>query len=190
MTIHFTILGPPRTKKNSSQLVFPGRGYKGWLQQVVNWVRAGCPPANRPKPPYAKVIPSEAFTEWFRNAMTQTPILCTMARDQGAELPIDEPVNVRALIYRERDDGDAVNYYQAIGDFLQAARLTRPKRNGAGILSDDRLIRCWDGSRLLKDPKNPRIQVEITVLSGGQQASLELPPEQVATSATALEMFR
>ncbi len=67
---------------------------------------------------------------------------------------IDQPVTVRALIYRDRATGDAVGYYQAIGDALQEA----------WVLRDDESIADWDGSRRLKDKQNPRIVVVVTCL--------------------------
>ena len=71
-------------------------------------------------------------------------------------VPVDTtstvPVNVSAAFYRDKLTGDAVGYYQALADALEEGR----------IVENDRLIVSWDGSRLLKDAKNPRIELEIT----------------------------
>lgn len=65
---------------------------------------------------------------------------------------IDYPVNCRALIYRQANVGDAVGYYQAIGDWLQKA----------GAVVNDKWIVSWDGTRLRKDSQAPRIEIELT----------------------------
>lgn len=64
---------------------------------------------------------------------------------------IDYPINCRALIYRHAAVGDAVGYYQAVGDLLELA----------GAVANDRWIVSWDGSRLLKDPGRPRVEIEL-----------------------------
>ena len=65
---------------------------------------------------------------------------------------IDFAVNCRAWIYREALRGDAVGFYQAIGDALQHY----------SILDDDKRIVSWDGSRLLKDAERPRVEIVLT----------------------------
>lgn len=92
-----------------------------------------------------KQMPSHAFMEW--NAKAQIRLI--PIRQRGT---IQTPVNCRALIYRDRLSGDAVGYYQALADALEDAR----------VVHDDVLIVSWDGSRLLKDAKNPRVEVVLT----------------------------
>lgn len=111
------ILGPPRTKKTSAQLV-----------------RAGFRP---------RILPSKAFREW--NKTWAQPQLIR-ARP---ETPIQCAVNCRAIFYREALRGDAVGFYQALADALQ----------DAGVVVNDAQIVSWDGSRMLKDAINPRIEV-------------------------------
>ena len=94
---------------------------------------------------YPRILPSAAFSAWNRIAQLQL-------RNCRPIDPIGVPVNVRALFYRERLTGDAVGYYQALGDALQEGL----------IVENDRLIVSWDGSRMLKDAANPRIEIEIT----------------------------
>ena len=64
------------------------------------------------------------------------------------------PVNMTALIYREKNVGDALNYLEAIADALERA----------GVVKNDRLIVSFDGSRLLKDADRPRVEVVLTTL--------------------------
>ena len=118
----FIIPGAPRTKKTHNRVVQAGR--------------------------FTKVLPSIQFVEWNESAQIH---LIWVRRDHFPR-PLDVPVNVRALFYRDRDVGDAAGYYQALGDALQEARIIR----------NDVLIKQWDGSRLLVDKKRPRIEVELT----------------------------
>lgn len=92
-------------------------------------------------------MPSHAFAAWNKSAQWDLMI----ARRTPLFETFKEPVNCRALFYRERSTGDAVGYFQALADALQEGR----------IVEDDRLIVSWDGSRLLKDTANPRIEVTL-----------------------------
>lgn len=138
--IRFTVYGPPRTKKSHSRIVKCGN--------------------------FPKVLPSLAHEEWFKNAMTQAPVILDSLRATGQNLPITEPVNLAAVFYRERASGDLCGFLQALGDYLQAPRTLpsgKKGRSGAGIIADDALIASFDGSRLAKDATNPRIEVTIEV---------------------------
>lgn len=100
---------------------------------------------------FSKVLPSKAFEEWNKIAQiylnrvrSASPLWLRDSR--GRE------INCRALFYRQTLIGDATGFYQALADALQEARL----------VENDRLIVSWDGSRLLKDAENPRIEVLLT----------------------------
>lgn len=95
------------------------------------------------------VAQSESHDAW-----ANTAILQLRAKSHGLPAWIRGPVNLRARIYRERDTGDLGNYLAAICDALQAA----------GVVTDDREILGFDGSRLLKDAKNPRVDIVLTPL--------------------------
>lgn len=125
---------PPRTKKTSPRII-PG------LKHPI-------------------LLPSAAYVEWERAAIRsllgegiikRVPGEKPTYRVQAVE-PIDFFVNCRASIYRDALRGDAVGFYQAIGDFLQLA----------GIVTNDKYICSWDGSRLLKCTKQPRVEIELT----------------------------
>lgn len=103
-------------------------------------------PSNGRSP--ARILPSAAFCAW--NRIAQMELARVRAASTG--FPIDFNVNVRAWFYRNADSGDAVGYYQALADALEEGR----------IVTNDRLVISWDGSRLLKDADNPRIEVWIT----------------------------
>lgn len=63
--------------------------------------------------------------------------------------PIDGLVACAATFYRDRAVGDLNNFTAAIADILEKA----------GVLTNDRLIRSWDGSRLEVDRARPRVEV-------------------------------
>lgn len=62
------------------------------------------------------------------------------------------PVNMRAIVYRDRAVGDLLNYLAAISDVLEKA----------GVVANDRLIVSLDGSRMLVDRQRPRVEIELT----------------------------
>lgn len=91
------------------------------------------------------IFPSPAWRKW----------LSTVRKNHGKTANItlpDQPYNCRALFYRDRDSGDAVGYYQGLADLLEEWEL----------LSNDKHIVQWDGSRLLLDRKMPRVELTIT----------------------------
>ena len=153
MTARFTILSPPRTKKTSNRIVTikgkeGGRGF-------------------------SKILPSAAHAAWFKIAMSQALLIRQAVKAVGYTLPIFSPVHINAQFYLERSAGDLLGFEQALADFLQEpiASGKDPRRliqNGCGVINNDVQIISWDGSRLRKDAKNPRIEVEIQALEIGQ----------------------
>ena len=89
-----------------------------------------------------RLIPSRAWTRWVKGAVVLPRV---------AKL-IDQPYNCAALFYRDRDTGDAVGYQQGLADALE-------KWN---ILSNDKYLVSWDGTRLLLDRAKPRVEVTLT----------------------------
>ena len=106
-------------------------------------------------------LPSEAHEAWKARALYQARTWLYNLRDKPKlfACPIAFPVNVCAMFYRDALRGDAVGYYQALADLLQAAR----------IVDDDKWIVSWDGSRLAKDAKQPRIELWITAAKGDRE---------------------
>lgn len=73
--------------------------------------------------------------------------------------PIDIPVNVKCVFYREsRGRCDLTNLLEAIDDVLVSY----------GVLSDDNftVIASHDGSRVYVDKDNPRTEITIETVSG------------------------
>ena len=94
------------------------------------------------------VLPSKANQDWSGPAVLQ------LRAQMKGRPAIATPVNCRALFYRDARRGDAVGYYQALADALEAA----------GVVVNDVLIETWDGSRLFVDRHAPRIELELTPL--------------------------
>jgi len=91
-----------------------------------------------------RILPSKAWTQWVETART--------VRDGHWMVAVPETTyNIRAIFYRDALRGDAVGYYQGLADLLE-------KR---GILSDDKWLVSWDGSRLAIDRENPRVEITL-----------------------------
>lgn len=94
-------------------------------------------------------IMSATFTrDWAAHAIGE------LKRQWHRAGAINQPVAVRAGIFRERATGDATGFYQAIGDALQ----------NAFVIMNDSLIEHWDGSRRLKSAENPRVVIFVTTV--------------------------
>ena len=131
------IEGAPRTKKNSLRRIKRGR-------RVFT-------------------VSSAAHEAWEAMAIPQLRVGYLRCRRAVSELvghqiddPIIEPMAMRALVYRDRDVGDLLNYLAAVSDALERA----------GVVADDKLIVSVDGSRLLLDRARPRVEIELTPAAG------------------------
>lgn len=134
----YVIEGAPRTKKNSLRRIRRGRR--------------------------TFTVPSAAHEAWEAKALPQLrgqlARTCTfVSHDRGIVKyggKLTEPLNMRALVYRERGGrADLLNYLAAVSDALEHA----------GIVADDKLIVAVDGSRLRIDRKRPRVEIELTPCS-------------------------
>lgn len=132
--VTYLIRGAPRTKKNHS---------------VIARRRDGSP----------FIAQCSTTKAWAKEAASQL-------KAQHLIGPIIGPVHVVARVYRDRATGDLVNYLQAIGDVLESPtekqkRSKSPPPKGCVIVNDSQIV-SWDGSRLLKDKHNPRVEIEIS----------------------------
>lgn len=91
-----------------------------------------------------KVLPSAAWCAWL-DALRETGQL-----PPPEPLP-DLPYQCRATFWRDADRGDLVGYQQGLADVLE----------GGGVISNDKWIQSWDGTRLLVDRACPRVEVEL-----------------------------
>jgi hypothetical protein len=95
------------------------------------------------------VLPSKAWERWVKDARFDWQYGAVGA---FAPIAVSVPVNCSALFFCDAARGDAVGYYQGLADLLE-------KR---GVVTNDKLIVTWDGSRLLKDTTTPRVIVVLT----------------------------
>lgn len=129
--LRFTIPGDPRTKKNSSRILYKG---------------ARCPVCKKGTP---FVKPSESYETYEAASLWQ--LRCRR------EKPIDQAVNVKCLYYMETQRAvDLNNLLEATCDILVKAH----------VLADDnsRIVAGHDGSRVLYDKGNPRVEITITAM--------------------------
>jgi Holliday junction resolvase RusA-like endonuclease len=96
------------------------------------------------------LLPSAQAKRWASIAVYQLA-------DQWRYEPMTVATHVKATFYRERAAGDLVNFMQALADALEAAK----------VVTNDRLIESWDGTRLDKDANNPRVELDVMPLHGG-----------------------
>ena len=158
--LKLVIPGAPRTKKNSPVIVrnitdaFLADFIWAWEQEntevtvtapeVKAWVSA-----RELILPHPRLLPSPAYREWHDAAVKAVlPILEPLK----CYFPITYACHLLVKVYRDADRGDWSGYMQGIGDFLE----------DVGIVEDDVLIRSFDGSRLLKDAENPRVELWIS----------------------------
>lgn len=93
-----------------------------------------------------KLLPSKAFCDYEEECLYQ---LLSVPKDR-----IDYPINLKCLYYmRTKRKVDLVNLLEGTCDILVKA----------AILEDDnsKIIVSHDGSRVLYDRDNPRVEVEI-----------------------------
>ena len=96
---------------------------------------------------FTKLLPSTAYEAYEADCLKQ------ITGDK--KISITRPVNVKCLYYmKTRRVVDLVNLLEATDDILVAAE----------VLDDDniRIVVGHDGSRVLYDKANPRVEVEIT----------------------------
>ena len=130
------IEGAPRTAKNNQRIVTNPRTGKPFII------------ASKSKGAWATLLVDGIKRELVR--------IGDEAVDRGAvhylpALPISQPIQVKALFYRDRNIGDLDNYAHAVGDALQKA----------GVILNDKQIESWDKSRKLIDRVRPRVEITI-----------------------------
>lgn len=97
------------------------------------------------KPRRAIILPSKAYQTWEKAALSEV-------KAQYPHLePIISDVHVRAIAYIRGGLPDLSGMTESVGDCLEKA----------GVIQNDKQIKSWDGSRVLRDKDNPRTEVEI-----------------------------
>lgn len=124
---------------------FPGEPRTKKNSQEIRYKGVRCPTCHKGRIPF--VSPSKAFLDYQKRALWSLT---------GRARPcLIGPVSVKCVFYMgTRRKIDLVNLLEAVDDILVAGE----------ILSDDnsRVIVSHDGSRVLYDKENPRVEIEIT----------------------------
>lgn len=127
MRVAFIVEGAPVTKKNSLRVLKNRRTGKRFVAQSVQ------------------------HNSWAEKAVWQ------LKAQRWGMKAISAPVNMAAVVYREKATGDLLNYLAAVSDALEKA----------GIVENDRLIVSLDGSRMAKDKARPRVEIELRMVADG-----------------------
>jgi len=121
---------------------------------------------------FPKILPSAAYVRWEAHSRKHvTGKIEKMINPP--DLPLHGQIEVKARIYYKGNRPDLSGALESIGDCFE------------GILwENDRQIVSWDGSRLIHDKKNPRVELTVSEFFGHDQLvayveDMELPPEVV-----------
>ena len=136
--IKFVVPGDPTTKKNSQEIRYKNKKKDGG---------AG------PSSPHIGRIPYIAQGKKYRTYADAARWYLRWSGD-----PIDVPVNVKVVYYRQsKRHVDLGNLLAATCDILI----------DSGVLADDNrnIVAAHDGSRVHYDKENPRAEIEITPLA-------------------------
>jgi Holliday junction resolvase RusA-like endonuclease len=115
----------------------------------IRYKGAKCPMCHKGRYPF--VSPSDAFEQYEQMALVQI---------RRGNTPIDVPVNVKCVYYMGTHRRiDLCNLLEATCDILV----------DLGVLADDnsKIVASHDGSRVLYDKINPRVEIEIEVAEDG-----------------------
>lgn len=93
-----------------------------------------------------KYVPPQAWCDW-RDRVRDLGMIPA----EGLPLP-DQPYNCAALFFRDRDVGDLSGFQEGLADVLEEV----------GVLSNDKWIQGWDGSRLYVDRACPRVELIVS----------------------------
>lgn len=102
-----------------------------------------------------RIVPSKVTVKWSNDAQLQ--LQAQMGKYRGHTFSERQRWNLCAVFYRPTETtADLVNHLQALCDVLQAA----------GVVSNDRWLTGFDGSRLAVDAKNPRVEITLNEMDG------------------------
>lgn len=107
-------------------------------------------------------VPSDAYRRWEQGAFQALSRAVAGKHD----FPHRGPVWVQVIAYVRGQAPDLVAVLEAVGDVLQGEWVTsrgRKVRPYWAVILDDRQIRSWDGSRVIRvvDPAQVRTEVRV-----------------------------
>ena len=132
-------------KKNSIKITIPGniRSKKNSKQVCMIGGK------NAPRRPM--ILPSKAYKQWEKAARA-----AVLEQIEGmAGMPTMEDVEVKAVAYCKGRLPDLSGMLESVGDCLEGI-----------IWADDRQIKSWDGSRVVRDKERQRVEVEVVKIKG------------------------
>lgn len=98
------------------------------------------------------IAPSEAFEQY------QEICLYKLRRQYNGE-PIEIPINIKCIYYMPtKGKVDLTNLMESTHDILVKAKILKD--------DDSKIIVSVDGSRVLYDKNNPRVEIEISKIEG------------------------
>lgn len=92
-----------------------------------------------------KVVPSRAWMKW-RDKVAESGDVQPWMRLK------DQPYNCCAIFYRDADRGDTAGFITGLADLLEEL----------GVVSNDKWLVTWDGTRPRVDKANPRTEITLT----------------------------
>lgn len=97
-----------------------------------------------------RALPSAAYCAWC-DAATTAVMLAKLG-----DLKLNFDMNFQAVFYMPKDNCDLTGLKDGLADFAQKA----------GLITNDKLIRRWDGSKVVIDRNHPRVELLISSTQG------------------------
>jgi Holliday junction resolvase RusA-like endonuclease len=134
--IKITLSGSIRSKKNSHTPVpIPSKNKTRFMALFgKQWKSA-----------QVLIVPGKAYKKWEQYARDQLIAILPPGRKL-----LTVPLHIKAIFYYKGPRPDLQGAMESLADCLEGY-----------IYEDDKQIESWDGSRIVHDKSNPRIEIEI-----------------------------
>lgn len=140
----FILLGQPATKKNSATMI----------------------KIKRKKKEMPSLVPSKAYKKYEISCKKQ--LIKSYAPDRLPHYTMPVQLTCKYYLQDKAHYPDLVGLMQATADILSDEQKTingKKKTTCTWLLSDDRIIKSWDGTKIAGlDKYNPRVEITITPL--------------------------
>lgn len=136
-TIKITLPGSIRSKKNSHKPVTIPSKRETKIKALFKYGWK-----------YAQVliVPGKAYKKWEKDARAQLMALLPPGRKL-----LTVPLHIKAIFYYKGNRPDLHGAEESLADCLEGY-----------VYEDDKQIESWDGSRMVWDKADPRIEIEIS----------------------------
>ena len=130
-------------KNNSIKITIPGN-----IRSKKNSKQV-CMIGGKNVPRRPMILPSKAYKQWEKAARA-----AVLEQIEGmAGMPTMADVEVKAVAYCKGRLPDLSGMLESVGDCLEGI-----------IWVDDRQIKSWDGSRVVRDKERQRVEVEVVLI--------------------------